>query len=75
MGLDQIRRRIHAAETAAGRAPGDVTLIAVSEKVQPLNGSRRGSCGRSTRLWRELRSGGGRQVAGLAARLSGVDLP
>ena len=35
MGLDQIRRRIHAAETAAGRAPGDVTLIAVS-KVQPL---------------------------------------
>ncbi len=34
MGLDDIRRRIAAAETAAGRAPGDVTLIAVS-KVQP----------------------------------------
>ena len=34
MGLDQIRRRISAAESAAGRAPGDVTLIAVS-KVQP----------------------------------------
>ena len=34
MGLDQIRRRILAAETAAGRRPGDVTLIAVS-KVQP----------------------------------------
>ncbi len=34
MGLDEIRRRIAAAESAAGRAPGDVTLIAVS-KVQP----------------------------------------
>lgn len=34
MGLDEIRRRIAAAESAAGRNPGDVTLIAVS-KVQP----------------------------------------
>lgn len=34
MGLDDIRRRIAAAEQAAGRAPGSVTLIAVS-KVQP----------------------------------------
>lgn len=34
MGLDQIRERIASAEAAAGRAPGDVTLIAVS-KVQP----------------------------------------
>lgn len=32
--LDAIRARILAAETAAGRAPGSVTLIAVS-KVQP----------------------------------------
>ena len=36
MGLDDIRRRIAAAETAAGRTPGAVTLIAVS-KVQPLD--------------------------------------
>ncbi|MFC3630555.1 YggS family pyridoxal phosphate-dependent enzyme [Paracoccus angustae] len=34
MGLDDIRRRIAAAEERAGRAPGSVTLIAVS-KVQP----------------------------------------
>lgn len=34
MGLDEIRRRIAAAEAAAGRAVGEVTLIAVS-KVQP----------------------------------------
>ncbi|RCW83890.1 YggS family pyridoxal phosphate-dependent enzyme [Paracoccus lutimaris] len=34
MGLNEIRRRMLAAETAAGRSPGDVTLIAVS-KVQP----------------------------------------
>ncbi|MDM7458562.1 MAG: YggS family pyridoxal phosphate-dependent enzyme [Paracoccus sp. (in: a-proteobacteria)] len=34
MGLDDIRRRILAAEEQAGRAPGSVTLIAVS-KVQP----------------------------------------
>jgi len=34
MGLDDIRRRIEAAEKAAGRARGAVTLIAVS-KVQP----------------------------------------
>ncbi|ABL70846.1 MULTISPECIES: YggS family pyridoxal phosphate-dependent enzyme [Paracoccus] len=34
MGLDEIRRRISAAETASGRAAGEVTLIAVS-KVQP----------------------------------------
>jgi pyridoxal phosphate enzyme (YggS family) len=34
MGLDGIRARIAAAEAAAGRAPGSVTLIAVS-KVQP----------------------------------------
>lgn len=34
MGLDAIRRRIAAAEAAAGRAPGSVTLIAVS-KMQP----------------------------------------
>jgi uncharacterized pyridoxal phosphate-containing UPF0001 family protein len=34
MGLDQIKGRIAAAETANGRAPGSVTLIAVS-KVQP----------------------------------------
>ncbi len=34
MGLDDIRRRIAAAEQQAGRAPGSVTLIAVS-KVQP----------------------------------------
>jgi pyridoxal phosphate enzyme (YggS family) len=36
MGLDQITRRIAAAETAAGRPPGSVRLIAVS-KVQPLD--------------------------------------
>jgi len=35
MSLDQIRSRIAAATAAAGRAPGSVTLIAVS-KVQPL---------------------------------------
>jgi PLP dependent protein len=34
MALDEITRRIRAAEAAAGRAPGSVTLIAVS-KVQP----------------------------------------
>ncbi|MBM3603206.1 MAG: YggS family pyridoxal phosphate-dependent enzyme [Alphaproteobacteria bacterium] len=34
MGLNDINRRIAAAEQAAGRAPGSVTLIAVS-KVQP----------------------------------------
>ena len=34
MGLDDIRRRIAAAEQQAGRAPGSVTLIAVS-KMQP----------------------------------------
>lgn len=34
MGLDDIKRRIAAAEQAAGRSPGSVTLIAVS-KVQP----------------------------------------
>ncbi|WP_103171957.1 YggS family pyridoxal phosphate-dependent enzyme [Paracoccus sp. SY] len=34
MGLDDIKRRISAAEEKAGRAPGSVTLIAVS-KVQP----------------------------------------
>ncbi|WP_265501725.1 YggS family pyridoxal phosphate-dependent enzyme [Paracoccus beibuensis] len=34
MGLEDIKRRISAAEQAAGRAPGSVTLIAVS-KVQP----------------------------------------
>lgn len=34
MGLDDIKRRIAAAEEQAGRAPGSVTLIAVS-KVQP----------------------------------------
>ena len=34
MGLDDIRRRIAAAEERAGRAPGSVTLIAVS-KIQP----------------------------------------
>lgn len=36
MGLQDIRTRIAAAEAAAGRAPGSVTLIAVS-KVQPLD--------------------------------------
>lgn len=34
MGLDDIKGRIAAAEQAAGRSPGSVTLIAVS-KVQP----------------------------------------
>lgn len=34
MGLDEITRRVAAAEAAAGRAPGSVQLIAVS-KVQP----------------------------------------
>jgi hypothetical protein len=34
MGLEDIRARVSAAEAAAGRAPGSVTLIAVS-KVQP----------------------------------------
>lgn len=34
MALDDITRRIRAAESAAGRAPGSVTLIAVS-KLQP----------------------------------------
>lgn len=36
MGLDDIRRRIAVAEERAGRAPGSVTLIAVS-KVQPAD--------------------------------------
>jgi hypothetical protein len=36
MGLQDIQTRIAAAEAAAGRAPGSVTLIAVS-KVQPLD--------------------------------------
>jgi len=36
MGLSAIIARINAAETGAGRAPGAVTLIAVS-KVQPLD--------------------------------------
>lgn len=36
MALDDIRLRIAAAESAAGRAPGSVTLIAVS-KVQPAD--------------------------------------
>lgn len=36
MALQDIRARIAAAETAAGRAPGSVVLIAVS-KVQPLD--------------------------------------
>ena len=36
MGLLDIKGRIAAAETAAGRAPGSVTLIAVS-KVQPAD--------------------------------------
>jgi pyridoxal phosphate enzyme (YggS family) len=36
MSLQDIRTRIAAAEAAAGRAPGSVTLIAVS-KVQPLD--------------------------------------
>ena len=35
MALSEIQARVTAAEAAAGRAPGDVTLIAVS-KVQPL---------------------------------------
>ena len=35
MGLAEIKARIAAAEAAVGRAPGSVTLIAVS-KVQPL---------------------------------------
>ena len=34
MAFDDITRRVRAAETAAGRAPGSVTLIAVS-KLQP----------------------------------------
>jgi pyridoxal phosphate enzyme (YggS family) len=36
MGLADITERLQAAEAAAGRAPGSVTLIAVS-KVQPLD--------------------------------------
>jgi pyridoxal phosphate enzyme (YggS family) len=36
MSLSEITRRIAAAEAAAGRTPGSVTLIAVS-KVQPLD--------------------------------------
>lgn len=36
MGLNEIRQRVAAAEAEAGRAPGSVTLIAVS-KVQPLD--------------------------------------
>lgn len=36
MGLDRIRAEIVAAATAAGRAPGDITLIAVS-KLQPAD--------------------------------------
>ncbi len=40
MALDDITRRIRAAEAAAGRAPGSVTLIAVS-KLQPPERSRR----------------------------------
>ena len=35
MSLEEIKSRIARAEAAAGRAPGSVTLIAVS-KVQPL---------------------------------------
>ncbi|SLN42684.1 hypothetical protein ROG8370_01790 [Roseovarius gaetbuli] len=34
MGLSEIKQRVHKAEAEAGRAPGSVTLIAVS-KVQP----------------------------------------
>lgn len=34
MGLSEIKERVHKAEAEAGRAPGSVTLIAVS-KVQP----------------------------------------
>ncbi len=33
--LGDVRARIAAAATAAGRAPGDVTLIAVSKKMPP----------------------------------------
>ncbi len=36
MSFSDIQTRVHAAAVAAGRAPGDVTLIAVS-KVQPLD--------------------------------------
>ncbi len=36
MSLAEIQQRLHKAETDAGRAPGSVTLIAVS-KVQPLD--------------------------------------
>lgn len=36
MALEDIQQRLRAAEAAAGRAPGSVTLIAVS-KVQPLD--------------------------------------
>lgn len=36
MSLDEITRRIRTAETTHGRAPGSVTLIAVS-KVQPID--------------------------------------
>jgi pyridoxal phosphate enzyme (YggS family) len=36
MGLNEIKARVAKAEAEAGRAPGAVTLIAVS-KVQPLN--------------------------------------
>jgi pyridoxal phosphate enzyme (YggS family) len=36
MGLEDIRARVTAAEAEAGRAPGSVTLIAIS-KVQPLD--------------------------------------
>ena len=36
MGLSEIKTRVAAAEQAAGRAPGSVTLIAVS-KVQPAD--------------------------------------
>jgi hypothetical protein len=35
MGLEEIRARVATAEAEAGRAPGSVTLIAIS-KVQPL---------------------------------------
>jgi PLP dependent protein len=33
--LEQVRARVRAAETAAGRAPGSVKLIAVSKKMPP----------------------------------------
>lgn len=76
-GLESVRRRIAAAEAAAGRAPGSVALVAVS-KTQPIDRVR-AALGAGQRLfgenrvqeaearWTPLRA----EVAGIALHLVG----